>query len=151
MRLSIPICLTLSAVSLQAAITDGIVAHFRFDETTGTTAADTIRGQPGNGTLHHFGQGRWAAGQMGGAVALDGNNDWISLPNPIADRSTAMTFSGWVWAESLPAWASITKNWGTGIVGQFHFGLDAASGRLSNYLTDGTNAIDPAAFPVRSW
>jgi hypothetical protein len=151
MRLSVPICLTLFAVSLQAAITDGIVAHFRFDETTGTTAADTIRGQPGNGTLHHFGQGRWAAGQMGGAVALDGNNDWISLPNPIADRSTAMTFSGWVWAESLPAWASITKNWGTGIVGQFHFGLDAASGRLSNYLTDGTNAIDPAAFPVRSW
>ena len=62
-----------------------------------------------------------------------------------------MSFSGWVWADTRPAWASIAKNWGGSQSGQFHLGLNASDGRLSNYLTNGTNVIDSVQFPTGSW
>jgi hypothetical protein len=142
--------LVLSPAMLSAAVTDGLVARYPFDETTGTLAADSIRGVAGNGTLKNFSGAPWVAGQIGGSLQCDGANDWISTPNAIADGATAMSFSGWVRATARPTWASIAKNWGGSLAGQYHFGLNP-SGRLSNYLTDGTSVADPELFPLNSW
>lgn len=143
--------LTVCPLVLQAALTDGLVAYYKFDETSGNTAVDAIRSAAGNGTLANFPGTQWGPGRIGGAVACDGTNDWITTPSSIASGATAMSFSGWVWANARPAWGSIVKNWGGTISGQFHFGLNAADGRLSNYLTNGTNVIDPTVFPTGSW
>lgn len=137
--------------SLHAALTDGLVAHYKFDETSGTVAADNIRGAAGNGTLLNFPGTQWSAGQIGGCLTCDGANDWVTSANAIANNATTMSFSGWVWANSRPVWASIAKNWGNAAAGQYHFGLNASDGRLSNYLTNGTNVIDSAVFPTGSW
>jgi hypothetical protein len=147
----VSICLALCPVAVHAALTDGLAAHYRFDETSGTTAADPIRGVPGNGTLKNSGAAPWVAGKIRGAVDLDGSNDWITTPVAIADAATTMSFSGWVWADSRPSWASIAKNWGGSATGQFHCGLDASTGRLSNYLSDGTSVMDADVFPTGSW
>jgi hypothetical protein len=145
-------CLAVSPAVLHAALTDGLVAHYKFDETGGTTAADSIRGAAGNGTLMNFGGAQWGAGRIGGALTTDGANDWITTANAIANNATAMSFSGWVWANARPTWASIAKNWGNATPGQYHLGLNASDGRLSNYLTNGTNVVDSTGvFPTGSW
>ncbi len=150
--LKLLLCTLLAAPALlSAAVTDGLVAHYKFDETSGTTTADSIRGAPGEGTLTNFGASPWVAGKIGGAVELDGGNDWITTANAIADNTTTMSFSGWVWADSRPTWSSISKNWGNSQVGQYHFGLDGSSGQLSNYITNGTKVAEPALFPTGSW
>ncbi len=144
-------CLTFCPALLRADLADGLVAKYNFDETSGNVAADSIRGAAGNGTLNNFPGTQWIAGKIGGAVQCDGANDWITTVNAIASGATAMSFSGWVWANSRPAWASIVKNWGSNVNGQFHFGLNSSDGRLSNYLTGGSNVVDPVQFPTGSW
>ncbi|HWB04418.1 MAG TPA: lamin tail domain-containing protein [Verrucomicrobiales bacterium] len=135
---------------LRAALTDGLVAHYRFDETSGTTAVDSVRGAAGNGTLSNFGPAPWVTGQIGGAVELDGSNDWITTANAIENNVATMSFSGWVWADTRPQWASMAKNWGDSLVGQYHMGLNP-SGQLSNYLTNSTNVLESSVFPTGSW
>lgn len=143
--------LALGIAELPAAVTDGLVALYKFDEASGTMATDAIRGAAGNATLINFGTAPWVAGKFTGAVDADGTNDWISAPDPIANNTTAMSFSGWVWADTRPAWASIAKNWGGSTAGQFHLGLNSTDGRLSNFLTNGTSIVDPTVFPTGSW
>jgi hypothetical protein len=143
--------LVLAPAVLHAALIDGLVAKYNFDETSGIVAADSVRGASGNGTLNSFPGTQWVAGKIGGSVQLDGADDWITTVDAIANGASAMSFSGWVWANARPTWATIAKNWGASAAGQFHFGLNAGDGRLSNYLTGGTNVIDPVQFPTGSW
>lgn len=147
--LSALLVLACAILPARAAVTDGLVATYCFDEASGATAADSTRGSAGNGTLNNFGTTQWVTGKFGRAVDLDGVDDWISTPAAIANNATAMSFSGWVWADSRTTWASIAKNWGS--TGQFHFGLNSADGRMSNYFINGTNVIDPTVFPTGSW
>ena len=87
--------------------------------------------------------------------ALDGVDGWLSAANPIANGATAMSFSGWVNAESLPVWSSVVKNWGGAEAGQYHFGIQAGDGDISNFLfnTDGvvSNIRESVAFPTNEW
>jgi len=75
-------------------ITTGLIGHWRLDDTSGTTAADSsgngltgaITGNPVKG----------GAGQVGAAFDFDGN-DYISMGNPAALQLTgSMTLSAWV-------------------------------------------------------
>jgi plastocyanin/3D (Asp-Asp-Asp) domain-containing protein len=51
--------------------------HLQLNETSGSSAADAS-GNGGNGTL--TGSAAWSSGKLGGAVRLDGNDDWVALP-----------------------------------------------------------------------
>ena len=79
-----------------------LVSAYTFDETSGTTAADAVRGVAGEAILEGFDGSQWVDGVIGGGVDLDGVNDWMSAVNPIAQGATAMSFSGWVRADSRP-------------------------------------------------
>jgi len=72
------ICL---AVVLGATLDAGaaLVAHWRLDEGTGTTAYDAT-GNGYDGTI--MGNPTWVAGVFKGALSLDGNGDYINLGNP---------------------------------------------------------------------
>jgi hypothetical protein len=130
-------CMLLPAVSRGS-----LVSIYEFNESGGTVAADTIRGAGGTGAVN--GGSSFVAGKIGNAVEFDGSTGWALAPNAIPSGTTAFTISAWVWADAANTWGSIVKNWGGSSAGAFHFGLDNASGRLSNYVSG------PAVGPVLS-
>ncbi|MBU0579479.1 hypothetical protein KJ628_05955, partial [Patescibacteria group bacterium] len=74
------ICLAAWALVLGVAANASadLVAHWRFDEGSGTIAAD-VSGNGNDGTLR--GDPRWVAGVIGGALEFDGNGDYVDCGN----------------------------------------------------------------------
>jgi hypothetical protein len=78
-----------------------LVGYWRFDETSGTLAADSS-GSGFNGTLRNG--ATWAAGKTGNAVILDGIDDYVDVGNPSALQITgSMTVSAWINSNSFPS------------------------------------------------
>src|SRR5262249_8724343 len=67
------------------------VSVYQFNETTGNTAGDLVRGASGNGTLTNFGGTQWVAGKIGNALQFDGTNDYVLAPNAISTGATSFT------------------------------------------------------------
>ncbi len=131
-----------------------LTAVYNFNESNGNTAADSIRGAGGAGTLSNgFSGSQWVPGKIGNALEFDGVNDFVLAPNAVPTGTTALTISAWVWVDSRPTWGTIVKNWGPSLTGSFHFGLDGSSGRLSNYLAAPQTgpAIAPAQITLGVW
>lgn len=92
-----------------------LVAHWEFDETSGTTAYDSQGIANNNGTL--VGNTAWApsSGIIGGAVLFDGTNDSISFPNIALAGGAANknTFAaGDYQTVTISGWTRITVNSG---------------------------------------
>jgi len=69
-----------------------LVAHWRFDEGSGTLASDTS-GNGNDGVLE--GDANWVAGKLGGAIEFNGQNARVVAPNiPLDSRSFTITM--WV-------------------------------------------------------
>jgi len=141
-------------------ITDGLFAHFTFDETSGTVAANGF-GSTDNGALNNYLPGddsHWIPGRLGGALSFGGptTSQYVLVPT-YPKPSAAMSAAAWVWAVSRPTWATIVKNWGGGTAGQFHFGLQDTGGDLSNFLqtqsaaTPNTREGAATPLPTNSW
>ena len=58
----------------------GLVGHWRFDESSGTTAHDSS-GNNYDAILYNAGNGNasWVSGKVGGAILLDGSNDYLAI------------------------------------------------------------------------
>jgi hypothetical protein len=54
----------------------GLVFHYAFDESSGTTAADSS-GSGNTGTLNGMTGTEWTTGKVGGALSFDGTNDYV--------------------------------------------------------------------------
>ena len=133
------ICCLLPAVT-QAAL----VSVYEFNESSGTTASDSVRGAPGVGTMN--GGTSFVPGKIGNAVEFNGSTGFITALNTVPTGTTAYSVAAWVWTDTSAVWGSIVKNWGAASVGSFHFGFDGTSGRrMSNFLTNGTSVTAPAA------
>ena len=75
-------------------ITTGLIGHWKFDETSGTTATDSS-GNNNTGTLTNG--PAWTTGKIGGAVSFDGVNDYVNLGTSVDQTITnAITVSTWV-------------------------------------------------------
>ena len=85
-------------------------AYLKFDETSGTTAADAT-GNSWNGTLVNG--PLWATGKSGNAVDLDGTNDYVSLPTGVLSSCTTCTVAAWVNLDAVSTWMRIF-DFGTG-------------------------------------
>jgi M6 family metalloprotease-like protein len=78
-----------------------LVNHWPLDETTGPTATDVAGGADGTLTNGPVWQG--AGGQLGGALAFDGSDDYVDLgAYNTLNGATAFTISGWVNPAQLP-------------------------------------------------
>ncbi len=83
---------------------DGLIAHYPFDETSGTVAANAV--DPArNGT--YVGACTHSPGRIGGAVQIrnlnsdvTGTSDWVSLPSGLFSDASAVTIALWVQALS---------------------------------------------------
>src|SRR3990167_7744794 len=62
----------------EANITTGLVSHWKMDETTGTTATDSVG--TNNGTLTNG--PTWTTGKLNNALSFDGSNDYVSMGSP---------------------------------------------------------------------
>ena len=94
---SAPVTVTVSNTAPPPA---GIVAGYAFDDGTGTSAADAS-GHGFTGTLTNG--PTWGAGRYGGAIVLDGADDYVDLGNPTALRLTgSMTVSAWINSSAFP-------------------------------------------------
>jgi hypothetical protein len=153
---------TSDVVSVQVApddIDDDLIGYWKFDESTGIQAADSSDGERKTpGMLINFDNAdaeRWVAGQIGGALRFDPELQQHVIVNDNMKPSAAVTASAWVNADALATWGSIIKNWGGAQTGQFHFGLQAGDGDLSNFLTTEDGAIPntrtSAAFSTGEW
>src|SRR5439155_12187098 len=83
-----------SASFSQAITSSGLVAYWKFDEGTGTTAADSS----GNGNTGTLTNGPvWTAGIAGNALYFDGTDDNVMVMDSNSlDLSNAFTLSAWV-------------------------------------------------------
>lgn len=126
--------LAVMPVVAASAITANLKGYWRFDETTGCTAADTS-GMSQSGNLTNFPQGsstHWTTGKVGGALRFGGTatGQYAVVPTVPLPSAPAYTLAAWEQADSRPAWASIAKNW----PGFMHFGLDSGGGQLREPL-----------------
>ncbi len=81
-------------------VTQGLVAHYRFDEAAGATTAADSSGNGNNATLAN---GPVSAAASVGTAALDfdGMNDHASVPDaPSLNPSNAMTIATWIRADN---------------------------------------------------
>ena len=76
----------------------GLIGHWKFDETSGTTAADSS-GSGNTGTLTNMTGSEWTTGKVGGALDFDGTNDYVNLGTSLANNLGDVTFSAWIYRE----------------------------------------------------
>jgi len=90
-RFLLPTALLLGVVQVHA----GLIAHYKFDETSGTTATDSS-GSGNTGTLTNMAGTEWTTGKVGGALDFDGLGGYVQLSQITAIGSTSSTVAMWV-------------------------------------------------------
>jgi len=82
--------LVLGSAAARADITDGLVAHWKFDEGSGRIAHDSAGSN--HGTL--YGDTIWTAGWLNGALDFDGDRDFVEVPDD--DSLTSQSSLQWL-------------------------------------------------------
>ena len=82
------------------ALQNDLVGHWKFDETSGTTAHDSS-GNDYNAILFGTsnGSGSWVDGKVSGAIDLDGSNDYLAIKNLFynqAGQIPVISISAWI-------------------------------------------------------
>ena len=90
----------------RAAIKAELLMQFKFDEASGTTAADAT-GQFGASALQ--GDAAWVAGREGNAVVLDGKaGSYVALPAGVVSKDLAdFSITAWLYIDSLTTWSRV--------------------------------------------
>jgi hypothetical protein len=146
--------LTVNPLPPLPPMTSDLVAWWKFDDATGTNALDSAGGNPAELLNYPGSSASWVAGILGGALTFDGFSQFGYLPD-YPKPTTNMTVAGWVWASAAPTWASILKNWGGSLAGEFHFGLQDGEGDLSIYIQQASGSVvstrEGVPLPLGSW
>ncbi|GIE90050.1 beta-L-arabinofuranosidase domain-containing protein [Actinoplanes regularis] len=128
------------------------VAHYPFDETSGTTVTDAT----GNGrTATLAGGSTRTAGRSGNAVLLNGSNAYVNLPSGILNGATSFTVAAWVRIGTAANWTRVF-DLGTG-TGAYLFLTPRSSAGTARYAitsggAGGEQQINaPAALPTGAW
>jgi hypothetical protein len=109
---------------------DGLVAHYTFDETTGTVAANS-KDATKNGT--YFGGCGHPAGRFGKAVSMrnSATADWVELPPGLLSELSATTVIIWVRDLSVDRKGGRAIDFGTGTADNFYFVPDQINSSTS--------------------
>jgi len=83
-----------------------LIAHWRFDENSGGIAHDSS-GNANDGALK--GDPQWVAGRIGGAIQLDGVDDYVDIGSVGISGMDQRTMAGWAKASTtdIPPWTSV--------------------------------------------
>jgi hypothetical protein len=119
-----------------------LVAHWAFDEGSGTTAFDSS-GNGNDGTLQ--GDPKWVTGKIGGALEFNGTDSIIDIPySPNMTPSEGTTMSAWVFPMDT------TRSC---IVGQFQgYGMALLGGlQLKSVIWGADWVLSDVTIPVQEW
>ena len=128
-------------------------AWHRFDETSGTTAADAT----GNGKEAQLvGGATWMAqGRLGGAVSLDGADGHVALAEDLLAGASAYSVATWVRLDGQPAAWSRIFDFGTGVTANMFLTPLSSAGTLRYAITTGGGGaeqrIDADPLPTDRW
>ena len=125
----------------------GLVAHYTFDEGSGTTAGDSAGSNTGtlvNGPT-------WGSGKIGGGLEFDGVDDYItfaSSPTP----GSEMTVSTWVYKS---ADGILVYRGSSACCLSYHLKITSGKARFAIVTTSGSNPdieiISNASIPDNTW
>lgn len=116
-----------------------LIAHWPLDETDGAIAADVLGRF--DGTLHGEPQWRPTGGAIGGALELDGIDDYVSAQTIV--RPTDGPFTVFVWVKGGRPGQVILSQADDSGAGVTWIGTDAQSGAVVTRLTDGGRITVP--------
>jgi DUF1680 family protein len=128
------------------------VAHYRFDETTGTIASDAT----GNGRTGNLAGGpAWTAGRTGNAVNLSGTGQYVALPAGILAGATSFSIATWVRLDTIANWVRLF-DFGSGTTTNMFLTPRSSSGTARFAITTsgagGEQRINaPSALPTGVW
>ncbi|HEU6448987.1 MAG TPA: LamG-like jellyroll fold domain-containing protein [Verrucomicrobiae bacterium] len=88
----------------QVSILDQLTTYYKFDESSGTTAADSSGLSP-SATLENGAS--FIAGKFGNALNLNGSSQYVALPNGLISGLHDFTIVTWVYLNSINTWARI--------------------------------------------
>lgn len=88
-------------------LTDGLITYLKFDETSGTTASDSV----GSNDATVYGA-TWTTGKINNGLSFDGSNDYVSVGTTNILSTTQGSISLWFYAD--PATNSDDTIWGSG-------------------------------------
>ena len=95
------------AVSLMMGqtLSDGLIGHWKFDESSGTVANDAS-GNNYHAELFNAGDGSssWTEGMVNGGIELDGTNDYLAI------QTLNYTQAGEIPAVTVASWVKTTKS-----------------------------------------
>ena len=96
-----------SSGSAIVTVQSSLIAEYRFDETSGTTATDSSANNL-NGTLNN-GVALGRAGKVCGSYKFDGINDYVSVPHSALLNKSKITVMAWVRhsTASIKSWEAI--------------------------------------------
>jgi len=130
----------------------GLVALYHFDETTGTTAADSS----GNGkTATMVGGATFSTGVSGNAATLSGAAQYVQLPSGIVSTLTSFSISAWIYQRSgAVGYGDRLFDFGTGTTVNMFVTTDADALRYA--VTKGghpaeENLLTNGILPLDSW
>ncbi|MDO8572262.1 MAG: LamG-like jellyroll fold domain-containing protein, partial [bacterium] len=133
----------------QVVPTSGLLGHWKFDEGTGTTAADSS----GNNYIGTLTNGpTWTTGAVGNAITLDGTNDYVSLGTTLDISALPFTLSARVNPSNFSDYGTIVGKRTTYSASGMRFNLDLTrtSGLvlLQSATSDLTFSYAP---PLNTW
>lgn len=142
-----------------------MVALYRFDEGSGTSAVDSAVLEGIQTANQNQGTIGWTTGLVGGALDLDGSSS-LQAPDAIGEGAEAFTISVWVNLDGNPGYDGIyaardTENWGLNVEGgsaanlHFDFRYDnppvGSGGSQGVDSANGTAIADDAAAGNNGW
>jgi len=120
------------------AVEANLIGFWTLDQTSGTTAYDAS-GNGNDGTL--MGDPKWTVGKIGGALEMDGTEDYVDCGNgDVLNITQQVTLAAWVKADSgfaYPDWSGIIMRGGPNI-DTFAFYYNGPSQQLG-FKTTGTD------------
>jgi hypothetical protein len=117
-------------------LASGLVAFYRFDETSGTSAADS---SGNNRTATLTGGATFASGLQKSAVTMNGRNGYVSLPSGIVAGLTSFSICAWVNLSGSMAWSRIF-DLGTGTTAYMFLTPNSSAGTVRFSITTGGSA-----------
>ena len=144
-------------------LSTGLVAHWKFDEGTGSTANDSAG--VNHGTV--YGASWTTAGAVGGALQFDGAYDYVTVPDNASQQisTNQITVSGWIKlnAEVVNTQSRIIckqelagppwHGWGLEIFGAGYNNSGSTGNQLNWHDSNGShvNHLSPTDLNVSQW
>jgi hypothetical protein len=128
-----------------------LVGAWGFNETTGTTAADSS-GQNNTGTI--TGATHVATGKFGGALSFDGTSNWVTIADANSlDLTTGMTLEAWVQPTAIGSlWRCvILKEQPGSLIYALYAGDSTGRPAMDVFTTADIGFSGPTALGLNAW